>query len=82
MNQEDIEAKELADKIAGIPPDDDRRFAKVHIFKGADGQHYWRRVAVNGQVVATGAEGYLRLADCIYAAERENQGLEIIESVE
>jgi uncharacterized protein YegP (UPF0339 family) len=36
----------------------------------ADGQWYWRLVAPNGQITATGAEGYTRKSDAIRAVVR------------
>lgn len=32
--------------------------AEFEVYPGEDGQHYWRLKAPNGQVIATGAEGY------------------------
>ena len=37
---------------------------EFHIFKGANGQWYWRLLAGNKQVIATGGEGYVNKADC------------------
>ena len=34
------------------------------MFKGNDGQWYWRFYAPNNQIVAIGGEGYVNKADC------------------
>jgi len=39
----------------------DHRFL---MFKGNDGQWYWRFYAPNNQIVAIGGEGYVNKADC------------------
>ncbi len=36
-----------------------------HVFKGTDGQWYWRFMAPNEQVVAEGGEGYTTYGKCI-----------------
>ena len=43
--------------------------ARVEVFQGADLQWYWREVAGNGQVQATGGEGFTRPASAINAAK-------------
>lgn len=44
------------------------RLPKFETFQGADRQWYWRLVAGNGQVVATGGEGFTRPEDALRAA--------------
>jgi uncharacterized protein YegP (UPF0339 family) len=36
-----------------------------YVFKGKDGQWYWRFYALNNQIVAIGGEGYKNKADCV-----------------
>lgn len=40
---------------------------KFEVFAGDDQQHYWRLLASNGQVIATGGEGYSSRAAAIRA---------------
>ena len=55
---------------------------KVHIVKGQNEQFYWHRSSENGQIVATGGEGYTRREDATEAAGRENPGAEIVVETE
>jgi hypothetical protein len=43
--------------------------AKFQVFKGKNGEYYWRMRANNGQVVATGGEGYKAKASCLHGIE-------------
>ncbi|MCD4733270.1 DUF1508 domain-containing protein [bacterium] len=43
--------------------------AKFQVFKGKNGEFYWRMRANNGQVVATGGEGYKAKSDCLHGIE-------------
>ncbi len=36
---------------------------RFEVYRGEDGQWYWRLRSANHQVVATGAEGYMRKSD-------------------
>lgn len=38
---------------------------KFELFKGTNGQWYWRFVAANGQVIAIGGEGYINRGDAL-----------------
>ena len=49
----------------------------IQVYRGKDGQFYWRRKSPNGQVVSVGGEGYKTLGGAHAAAERENPNLEI-----
>lgn len=40
------------------------------VTKGKDGDWYWHAIARNGKIVADGAEGYTRAADCRKALNR------------
>ncbi len=52
----------------------------VEVYRRTDDLWEWRRLADNGQVVATsGGQGYTRHAEVILAASRENPGMEIRE---
>lgn len=48
----------------------------LQVFPGDDGQVYWRRKAANGQIIATGAEGFTREEDAWRAAYRANHDLD------
>jgi uncharacterized protein YegP (UPF0339 family) len=41
---------------------------KLNVYKGGDGDWYWRLVSRNGRVLADGAEGYTRKASAERAA--------------
>lgn len=43
---------------------------KTEVYKGQDGQWYWRKVAPNGKVIAVGGEGYSRKWNAKRAAKR------------
>ena len=36
-----------------------------YVYKGKDGQWYWRFYALNNQIIAVGGEGYENQADCV-----------------
>jgi uncharacterized protein YegP (UPF0339 family) len=36
-----------------------------YVFKGKDGQWYWRFYAPNNRIVAIGGEGYQNKSDCV-----------------
>jgi uncharacterized protein YegP (UPF0339 family) len=42
-----------------------QRKCKFQIFKGNDGQWYWRLRATNGQIIAVGGEGYRHRDDAV-----------------
>lgn len=42
---------------------------KFELFKGTNGQWYWRYVAGNGQIVAMGGEGYVNRSDAIHGMD-------------
>lgn len=46
------------------------------VFKGEDKQFYFRRVAANGEIVAS-SEGYKRQKDAFAEAETQADGLEV-----
>lgn len=52
---------------------------RVHIYKDDAGEYRWRRVAMNGEVVADSAEGYTRKHDACGAALNENPGLTLFD---
>jgi uncharacterized protein YegP (UPF0339 family) len=37
-----------------------------YVFKGTDGQWYWRFYAPNNQIIAIGGEGYENKSDCVH----------------
>lgn len=42
----------------------ERTYPSYFIYKDKAGEYRWRYQAVNGEVIADGAEGYKRKADC------------------
>jgi uncharacterized protein YegP (UPF0339 family) len=38
---------------------------RFFVFKGKDGQWYWRFYSLNNQILAIGGEGYVNKADCL-----------------
>lgn len=53
---------------------------KFHLYIDEAGEHRWRRVAPNGEVVADSGEGYEHKADAINAAIREaDDNAEVVE---
>lgn len=53
---------------------------KLEVFWSTqDDQHYWRRVSANGQVIASGGEGFTREPDAWRAARRANPDLGEVE---
>ena len=62
-------------------PPPHQREDHVELFQGRDSDWYWRRRAGNGQIVATGGEGYVHRVDCVAAAQRINGPLLLIELV-
>lgn len=52
---------------------------RVYIYKDDSGEYRWRRVALNGEIVADSAEGYTRKHDAAVAAMRENPGLTLFD---
>ena len=36
-----------------------------YVFRGTNGQWYWRFYAPNNQIVAVGGEGYINKTDCV-----------------
>jgi uncharacterized protein YegP (UPF0339 family) len=40
---------------------------KFQILKYSNGQYYWRLVAVNGKIIATSGESYVRKEDCVHS---------------
>jgi len=52
---------------------------RVEVFPRDDGRWAWRRVAENGQVIATdGGQGYEREAEAVRMAAEVNPGLPVI----
>jgi uncharacterized protein YegP (UPF0339 family) len=49
-------------------------------YERRDGNYGWRRVSANGNITATGGEGYRTEEGARRAAERENPGLPIKKS--
>ncbi len=42
---------------------------RIEVYKGKDGDYWWRLRASNGKVRADSSEGYRRLGACLNAAE-------------
>lgn len=49
----------------------------IEVYTGLDKQWHWRRRASNGQIVATGGEGYTSRTYTFTRAQRLNPGLEV-----
>ena len=47
---------------------------EIFIFQDEAGEWRWRKIAPNGEIVATSGESYTRKDDVIQAAEREASG--------
>jgi len=43
---------------------------KIKYFQGADGHWYWRLIAKNSAIIATGAEGYASKRNVVRAVNR------------
>ena len=43
---------------------------KFEMWKAANKNYYWHLKAANGQIIATGGEGYINRADCIAAVSK------------
>jgi len=39
---------------------------RFYVFKGVDGQWYWRFYASNNEIIAIGGQGYSNKADCVH----------------
>lgn len=50
----------------------------VEVYRGADRAYYWRRVAGNGQITATGSEGFTRRWSAKRSARREYPGVPLV----
>lgn len=48
----------------------------VEVYQGKDGAFYWRRQAVNGDVISDGGQGYGSHSDAVRAAERANADID------
>lgn len=51
----------------------------VELYRDDAGEHRWRLVAANGEIIADSGEGYVNRGDCLEMAERINPGIEIEE---
>lgn len=51
----------------------------VELYRDDAGEHRWRLVAANGEIIADSGEGYVNRDDCLEMAERINPGIEIEE---
>ena len=49
---------------------DEGRVAQAEVYEDNEGNYRWRLVAGNGEIVATGAEGYERKAEAEASAYR------------
>lgn len=50
---------------------------RFEVYPDKSGQWRWRLKARNGRIVADGAEGYTRRADCYKAVERINSWFDV-----
>jgi len=48
---------------------DEERSTYVSVYRGEDGEWRWRRIARNGEIIASG-EGYVRRADLLETVEK------------
>ena len=54
--------------------------ARVELFTDTTGDHRWRAIARNGEIVATSGEGYRNASDCRGIVEAMFPGIEIREA--
>lgn len=52
---------------------------RVETYDRRDGDFGWRRISVNGNITATGGEGYTTKAGAEKAARRENPGIPVVD---
>lgn len=43
---------------------------KFEVYQDKKGEYRWRLKASNGNIMATGGEGYVKKADCLHGIER------------
>lgn len=43
---------------------------KFELYKNAANEWRWRLRATNGQILATGSEGYVKKSDCLHGIDR------------
>lgn len=57
--------------------------AKFEVYKDAKGEYRWRMKSANGQIIATGGEGYTSksgVENGIAAVQRDAPGAEVVEA--
>ena len=52
---------------------------RVEVFRDKAGEHRWRHIAVNQNIVSESGEGYVRLIDAVTMAKKENPGVPVFE---
>lgn len=78
----EIFTDELASLLAAVREATDFPVDHVQLFTDAAGEHRWRAIARNGQVVAGSGEGYRNASHAQAMAERLFPGVEIRDEVE
>jgi len=78
----EIFGDELASLLAAVREAADFPVDHVQLFTDAAGEHRWRAIARNGQVVAGSGEGYRNASHARTMAERLFPGVEIRDEVE
>lgn len=73
----EIFGDELESLLAAVREAADFPVHYVALLVDDAGEHRWRAVARNGEIVATSGEGYRNASDCLAMAERMFTGVEI-----
>lgn len=54
-----------------------RETDRVEVFRGDDGDWYWRRIATNGEELSRSSEGYQEQGEAVHMAGTVNKGIGI-----
>ena len=73
----EIFGDELKSLLAAVREAEPHPVARVELFTDTTGDHRWRAIARNGEIVATSGEGYRNAAHARAMAERILPGVEI-----
>ena len=52
---------------------------RIEVYRDKAGEHRWRHIAANGEILSDSSEGYVRRDDCVEMAERVSPGIPIHE---